>query len=120
MAYLWVAIGGAIGTIGRFRLAAAVAKLTGPAFPWGTLLINVAGSFVIGWFAQATGAHGAWHVSRAARIFVMIGFCGGFTTFSSFSLQTIELLRSRPLWGVSYIFLSVALCLAATWVSAFL
>jgi CrcB protein len=118
--YLWVAIGGALGTVGRFWVAAAMARLTGPAFPWGTLLINVLGSFVIGLSLRLTGSGGNFPLPFDIRIFIMVGLCGGFTTFSSFSLQTTELLRSRPQWGLAYIALSVGLCLAATWIGSLL
>jgi CrcB protein len=97
-----------------------MARLTGPTFPWGTLAINVTGSFVIGVFAHLTAAGGMWPVPFNVRIFVMVGLCGGFTTFSSFSLQTSELLRSRLQWGAAYIALSVGLCLAATWIGTIL
>ncbi len=83
----------------RFWLTGAVAALTGPQFLWGTLLINVGGSFVIGLFGALTGSRGAVSVPPDIRIFVMVGICGGFTTFSSFSLQTLELLQSGEiLW----------------------
>jgi fluoride exporter len=119
-AYLWVALGGALGTIGRFWVAAAIARLTGPAFPWGTLLINVLGSFIIGVFAHLTANGSAWPLGFGIRIFVMVGLCGGFTTFSSFSLQAMELLRSRLQWGLAYIALSVGLCLGSTWMGGIL
>ncbi|HTH98902.1 MAG TPA: fluoride efflux transporter CrcB [Stellaceae bacterium] len=116
VAYLWVALGGALGTIARFWLAAAMARLTGPTFPWGTLLINVVGSFVIGLFGRLTEHGGLWHVSADIRTFVMVGLCGGFTTFSSFGLQTIELMRSKEILRAgAYVVLSVVLCLSVTW-----
>ncbi|MCF3948691.1 fluoride efflux transporter CrcB [Acidiphilium iwatense] len=115
--YLWVAIGGALGSMARFGLATWVATLTGPIFPWGTLLINVLGSFVIGWFGTLTGADGHLMVSSEARIFVMIGICGGFTTFSSFSLQTLELVNEGELLpAIGYILGSVILCLVFVWI----
>jgi CrcB protein len=115
-AWLWVGLGGALGSMARFGLAAAVAAWTGPQFPWGTWLINVAGSFLIGWFGALTGRNGALSVPMDIRLFVMVGICGGFTTFSSFSLQTLELLQSgeAALAGL-YILGSVALCLLAVW-----
>src|SRR5581483_11755185 len=91
--YLWVGLGGALGSIARFWLGALVAELFGIRFPWGTILINVLGSFVIGFFAAFTGPGGRAIASFHARAFVMVGLCGGFTTFSSFSLQTLELAR---------------------------
>ncbi len=119
--WFWVALGGALGSMGRFGLAAALAALTGPRFPWGTLLINVGGSFVIGWFGTLTGSRGAVSVPPDIRIFVMVGICGGFTTFSSFSLQTLELLQSgEVLWAGAYILGSVALCLLGVWMGTLL
>ncbi|MBV9248678.1 MAG: fluoride efflux transporter CrcB [Acetobacteraceae bacterium] len=119
MTYLLVAIGGAIGSVARFMLAAAAAKLTGPAFPWGTLLINVLGSFIIGWYGAARA--NPLQPSPQAQAFVMTGFCGGFTTFSSFSLQTLELLQTGAwLRAAGYVVGSVALCLSLVWLGAVL
>ncbi|MBN8874238.1 MAG: fluoride efflux transporter CrcB [Rhodospirillales bacterium] len=113
---LWVAAGGALGSVARFWLAFVVAALTGPAFPWGTLLINIGGSFVIGWFGALTGPRGALDVPPDIRLFVLVGICGGFTTFSSFSLQTMELLESGEVVRAgAYVVGSVTLCLLATW-----
>jgi len=115
--YLWIAIGGALGSMARFWLATLVAEILGPQFPWGTILINVAGSFVIGFFATFTGPGGRFIASFNARAFVMVGICGGFTTFSAFSLQTLDLAReSRWFQAGGNIVLSVVLCLAAVWI----
>lgn len=109
-AYFWVVLGGALGSMARFGLTAAVTAVTGPAFPWATLLINVIGSFAIGLFASFTT--GAPHLPYDIAAFVMVGICGGFTTFSSFSLQTFELAQSGELLRAGiYILLSVTLCL---------
>lgn len=114
MSYLWIGIGGALGSIARAWLALAVARLTGPQFPWGTILINVLGSFVIGFFGTLTVSDGRFAVPANIRAFVMVGICGGFTTFSSFSLQTLELARDdRPVQALGNIGLSVVLCLLA-------
>jgi CrcB protein len=114
MVYLWVAIGGALGSMARFWLANTMAVWTGAEFPWGTLLINVIGSFVISFFGMLTGTAARFAVPYEARIFVTVGLCGGFTTFSSFSLQTIDLLRTgQPFRAVLYVAASVILCLAA-------
>jgi len=114
--FLWVAAGGALGSVARYWLAAFVAGLTGPYFPWGTLLINIVGSFVIGWFAVWAGPNGPVDVPADIRVFVMVGICGGFTTFSAFSLQTLELLYAgEMLRAGAYIIGSVALCLLAVW-----
>jgi protein CrcB len=114
MFYLVIAIGGAFGSIARAWMAIAVARITGPQFPWGTILINILGSFVIGFFSSLTTTEGRFPVSADFRAFVMIGICGGFTTFSSFSLQTLDLIRDgRPLQALGNIGLSVVLCITA-------
>lgn len=117
LVYVWVAVGGALGSMFRFMLSGVVARFAGEAMPWGTLLVNVLGSFVIGWFAAATTSGGRMAATPEFRTFVMVGLCGGFTTFSSFSLQTLALFEDgEPLRASANIFLSVALCLASVWV----
>ena len=110
---LLLALGGAIGTLVRFGVGLWAAPFS-TVLPWGTIGINVLGSFVIGFFGTLTLAQGRYPVSEPVRLFVMVGFCGGFTTFSSFSLQTLDLMRgggfNRALVNVG---LSVALCLAS-------
>ena len=114
-ATLWIALGGAIGSVARYWLAILVARLAGGTFPWGTLLINILGSFVIAYFGTLTMPEGPRPASVDMRLFVMVGLCGGFTTFSSFSFQTIELLRGgESARALAYIVGSVALCLAGT------
>jgi CrcB protein len=118
LAYLWVAIGGALGSVSRFWLSGLIAARFGESFPFGTLVINVTGSFLIGIFGALTIPEGRFDLqSRAFAIqFLMIGVCGGYTTFSSFSLQTLNLLRDREwLYAFGNIFLSVALCMIAVW-----
>ena len=114
LTYFLVALGGAIGSVARLWLGVRVALLTGLAFPWGTVLINILGSLVIGFVATLTGPDGRVVVPVPAQAFVMVGLCGGFTTFSAFSLQTLELARDgRLLYAGANIVLSVVLCLAA-------
>jgi CrcB protein len=115
-AWVAVAVGGAIGSVARFWLTGAMTALTGPRFPWGTLLINVLGSFVIGLVAGITLTQERIAMHPDVRIFLMTGICGGFTTFSAFSLQTLELLQSGdvvPAFG--YAAGSVVLCVIATY-----
>lgn len=114
--YLWVGLGGAIGTMARFWLSGFVAQRFGETFPWGTVIVNVTGSFVIGLFASLTDPDGRWLVNPSVRQFVMIGICGGYTTFSSFSFQTLTLARDGEwLWAGGNILASVVLCLLAVW-----
>jgi len=114
ISYFWVALGSALGGMARYWVANTVAVLTGLAFPWGTILINIAGSFVIGFFGALTGVDGRFSVPSDARVFVMTGLCGGFTTFSAFSNQTFELARDEGLLpAAGNVALSVTLCLAA-------
>ena len=110
---LIVALGGAIGTVSRYGLATLATPIS-QSLPWGTILINILGSFVIGFFGTLTLSHGRYPVPETTRLFVMVGFCGGFTTFSSFSLQTLDLLRAGAIGraGIN-IAVSVILCLCA-------
>lgn len=115
--YVWIAIGGALGSVARYGCSSLVAGWIGETFPWGTLVINVLGSFVIGFFATLTGPDGRVLVAPDARQFVMVGICGGYTTFSSFSLQTLNLVRGGDMLGAGgNIVGSVVLCLAAVWI----
>src|SRR5260221_8966682 len=95
MTYLWVALGGALGSVARYWLSGVVAERVGETFPWGTIFVNVTGSFVIGFFGGLTGPEGRLLVDPAVRIFFMVGICGGYTTFSSLSVQTLALARER-------------------------
>jgi CrcB protein len=116
LAYLWVAIGGALGSVGRFWVSGLVAERFGETFPWGTLIINITGSLLIGIFAALT----APDIANSHRVtiiqFCMIGICGGYTTFSSFSLQTLRLLQNREwLYAGANVLFSVMLCMIAVW-----
>lgn len=111
-----VAVGGALGSVARFWLTAVMTRLTGPWFPYGTLLINVAGSFVIGLVAGVTLTPARMGIHPDLRIFLMTGVCGGFTTFSAFSLQTLELLQLGDVVpAMLYIAGSVIFCLLFVW-----
>lgn len=110
---LIVMLGGALGTLARYAVSVLALPISRN-LPWGTILVNVSGSFVIGFFGTLTLAQGRFPVSDNLRLFVMIGVCGGYTTFSSFSLQTLDLLRADALLRAGLnVLLSVALCLAA-------
>ena len=120
-AYFWIAIGSALGGMARYWCSGVAARLIGETFPWGTLIVNVIGSFVIGFFATLTGPDGRLLVPPLARQFVMIGICGGYTTFSSFSLQTLNLANDGEyLYAGVNIVLSVVLCLLAVWLGSIL
>lgn len=114
--YLWVAVGGALGSIARFGLSSLIANAFGQTFPWGTMAANVSGSLVIGFFATLTGPDGRLLVPGDVRQFVIVGLCGGYTTFSSFSWQTLTLAADGEYLRAGLNVLgSVALCLTAVW-----
>jgi CrcB protein len=114
--YLWVGVGGALGSIARFWVSGFVARHFGETFPFGTLIVNVTGSFLIGFFATLTDTEGRWLVAPGFRTFFMAGVCGGHTTFSSFSLQTLNLARDGEWFHAgANAALSFVLCLAAVW-----
>jgi fluoride exporter len=116
MNYVWVAVGSALGGMARYWCSGFAARLIGEWFPWGTLIVNVSGSFVIGAFAALSAAEGPFLISPEQRIFVMVGLCGGYTTFSSFSLQTFALWREGEWhWAGANCLLSFVLCLLAVW-----
>ena len=121
LSYIFVMLGGALGTGARFWLSGLVAERGGEFFPLGTLVVNVSGSFVVGFFVAFTGLEGPVLVSPRFRQFFMIGLCGGYTTFSSFSLQTLDLARDGD-WLKAFlnIGLSFGCCLAAVWLGRIL
>jgi fluoride exporter len=113
---LWIALGSGIGGVARFWCAEMAARLVGEAFPWGILAINALGSLVSGFFFIFTGPNGRLQVSGTARLFVMTGLCGGYTTFSAFSLDTLNLMRDgRLLAAGSNVVLSVVMGLLFVW-----
>ncbi len=117
MVYIWVALGSAIGGAGRHWCNTVITGAVGGAFPWGTITVNVVGSFLIGFLASIDPFPGrSWLPGPEARAFFMVGICGGYTTFSAFSLQTLDLLRNGN-WGqaLGNIAVSVAVCLLAVW-----
>lgn len=116
---LLVMAGGALGTGARYAASGLIASAFGETFPWGTLIVNVTGSFIIGFVFTLTAPDGRLFVSGNTRQFVMTGFCGGYTTFSSFSLQTLNLMRDGE-WAAAggNIFGSVALCMLGVWLGS--
>jgi fluoride exporter len=119
--YIVVMLGGALGTGARFWTSGIVAGRVGEFFPMGTLVVNVTGSFLIGFFTAFTDSEGPFLVPPRFRQFFMIGVCGGYTTFSSFSLQTLDLIRDGD-WLKAFLntLLSFVCCLAAVWVGRML
>jgi CrcB protein len=113
---VWVAVGSAIGGVARYWCSGLIAHLFGETFPWGTLIVNVVGSFMIGFIATISAPDGRFIMPAEARQFLMVGILGGFTTFSSFSLQTLTLARDGQwlLVGANIVG-SLVLCLMMVW-----
>ncbi|HEU4959775.1 MAG TPA: fluoride efflux transporter CrcB [Sphingomonas sp.] len=117
--YLWIALGGALGSMARYGVSRLFSFWIGETFPWGTLAVNVTGSFLIGAFAVLSGPDGRAMVAPDVRQFVLVGICGGYTTFSSFSLQTLSLIRDGDMAEAgSNVVLSVVLCLVFVWLGS--
>lgn len=109
---LAVALGGALGSVARYLVGIGSGKLFGLEFPWGTLIINVAGSFLIGVFVELFALK--WDLPQTGRVFLTVGICGGFTTFSTFSLDTYVLIERGEFWpAAAYIVGSVVLSIGA-------
>jgi fluoride exporter len=116
MLYLYVMIGGGLGAVSRFAVSGLVAHWFGEVFPWGTFVVNVVGSLIIGFVAAVSGTEGVLLLTPLQRQLIMTGFCGGFTTFSSFSLQTLNLMKDgEPLFAFANILISVIFCMLAVW-----
>ena len=119
MTYLLFALGSALGGTVRYWLSGLIANWAGGAFPWGTLAVNISGSFIIGFFAVLTGPDGRIFVPGEWRQFFMAGICGGYTTFSSFSLQTLTLAQDGEWFDAGLnIGLSVFFCLLGVWLGS--
>ena len=114
--YFFVGLGGALGSVLRFWLAGLIAGNVGATFPYGTLFVNATGSLVVGALAAFGHPDGRWLLTPSAREFLIIGLCGGYTTFSAFSLQTLLLAQEGDWWraGINCL-LSFTLCLVAVW-----
>ncbi len=114
-AYLLIACGGALGSIARYAMAKAIHERWITDFPVGTMAVNVVGSLLIGLIAGLTEPR------SAAQLFLMVGVLGGYTTFSSYSLQSVELMQSGRMGAAAlYVLGSVALCLLGTWLGLLL
>ena len=124
MQYVVIGLGGALGSMARFGLGSLIdtnVQKTGQIFPWGTIIVNITGCFVIGFIFTISASEGRIILSSLARNFIMIGILGGYTTFSSFSLQTLTLAQDGQWWGAAAnVLLSVVLCLAGVWLGAML
>lgn len=119
MNFFWVALGSAIGGAGRYACSGLGARWFGETFPWGTLFVNVAGSLIIGVLAVVIPADSRL-LADNSRELLMVGVCGGFTTFSAFSLETLNMARDGNLSSaIGYIVASVVLCLAAVAIGYF-
>ncbi len=113
---LAVAAGSALGGVLRYWCSGLIAARIGETFPWGTLIVNVVGSALIGIFAAVTAPDGRLLVAPEVRMFFTVGLLGGFTTFSSFSLQTLHLMRDGEwLFVAGNVVGSVVLCLVGVW-----
>jgi CrcB protein len=95
MPVLWVALGGALGSVGRYGLGSWVQRASGSAFPWGTMAVNLVGSLLIGFLMVWLRVSGG---STNLRMFLIVGVLGGFTTFSAFGWETVTLLQEGS-WG---------------------
>ena len=116
LAYFWIAVGSALGGVARYWCSDVVGRFSVGLFPWGTIIVNVSGSFVIGFANALAGPGGGPLLGTSARQFVMVGICGGYTTFSAFSLQTLILAREGRWLEVGLnVVLSVVLCLLSVW-----
>lgn len=118
----WIALGGALGSVGRYLVSMHVDRFFTSAFPWGTMVCNVAGCIIIGFFAEMISGDRRMWLSPEARQGVMVGVLGGFTTFSTFGLQTYAMVKNENAWGWAgmNVGLSLVLCLLGVWLGAFL
>jgi fluoride exporter len=112
----WIFVGSGLGGLARWGLSGLAATRFGETFPWGTLIVNVTGSLVIGFFATLTGPDGRLFAPASFRQFFMFGLLGGYTTFSSFSLQTLNLAQDGQWgWAGANVLLHVTICLLGVW-----
>lgn len=111
--WLYVAVGAALGGVARFGLAGFIQQRAGPSFPTGTLLVNLSGALLLGFLVRLASQSSS--ITPEMRLFLTTGFCGGYTTFSTFSYETTTLLQDGEyLTATSYVLISVLGSLAAT------
>ena len=124
MNYLVIGLGGALGSMLRFGLGSLIdsnVQKTGYIFPWGTIIVNITGCFIIGFVFTISTGEGRLLLSPLTRNFITIGILGGYTTFSSFSWQTLVLAQSGQRWeAAANVLISVVLCLVGVWLGAML
>ncbi|HEX4211564.1 MAG TPA: fluoride efflux transporter CrcB [Candidatus Binataceae bacterium] len=117
MTYFWVAIGGALGSVMRFGFSGLITEVTGGFFPYGTMFVNVTGALLIGIIASLAAPDSRYFIPAPARLFLMTGICGGYTTFSTFSLESFNLLRDgEVIPALANMLLSVVLCVISVWI----
>lgn len=110
---LWIALGGAAGSAARYLLASGVQRLAGTLFPLGTMTVNVLGCLAIGFLLIRTESA---VLAAHYRMAILVGFLGGFTTFSTFSAETLKLFEERTfLLAAGNVLITVVACLAACW-----
>jgi fluoride exporter len=115
--YIAVALGSVVGAVARFLVSVLSVSQFGDGFPWGTLFVNVTGSFAIGFYAALTGPDGRLIASPRQRQFVMVGICGGYTTFSAFSLETLRFVQSdKTQTAFIYLLVSAVTWIASVWI----
>ena len=120
LTYLIIALGSALGGAGRYAVSTWVTSSWGDAFPWGTLVVNASGSLIIGVIAAIADPACKLYVSSPMQQFLIIGIMGGFTTFSSFSLQTLSLIKEGQwIFATGNVVGSVLLCLFSVWIGFF-
>ena len=118
LAYLLAMTGSALGGGARLYVSTLVSRNLGTEFPWGTLVVNVAGCFLVGVLGAVFAPPGRIHDLQDLRVFLVVGLLGGFTTFSAFSLEALMLLqRGQPAAAAGYVAASVAGCLLAVWIA---
>ncbi|HEY6394380.1 MAG TPA: fluoride efflux transporter CrcB [Candidatus Binataceae bacterium] len=119
LAYILIAVGGALGSMARYFISGLVAAMTQGTFPFGTLGVNITGALAIGLFAAMSSPDGRLYIAPSGRQFLMVGICGGYTTFSTFSLETLNLMRDGEwLSAVANAVFSVLLCIVGVWLGS--